>query len=312
MDKAVVTFAIGKAYQEYALTLAYSFLLFNGKNDIHFYIITDETILIPQKLSEKIHFVKLNSLLKNKEVLLNKIFVLDYIEAEKILLVDADSFVFGDLLPLFYKYRNNDILIWGEKISNKDGWRGNLQHILESNSLDFIYRINGGLYYFKKSVLSNLFFNVCKDLINDYDNLGLPTVYNDLKDDEIIFSLACSKMNIEIINYDSRIKAETMYYARRSINLFIGKCKLYYNNYERTTSNQLLQRKAFPVIVCFDRSSVGDFDYKLNSIFLRQYINRNLLIKITIILITSTLLNTYYIVKNFRKSISNIKHTYLF
>jgi len=309
MSNAVVTFALGKDYQEYAVSLAYSFLTFNTDNDIYFYIVSNESFPIPRELASRVRCIRIKSLYLDKEVLLNKIFVLDYVQADNILLIDADSFICSDLKPLFHLYRNDDIVIWGEKITDKDKWRGNVEQILKANNINFLYRLNGGLYYFHRGEKSLAFFDLCKDLIENYEKQKFDTVYDSLKDDEIIFSTACVKLDIVAKKYDGSIKAETMYFSKRYINLFVGNVKLSYNNYEVNTTNMLMHRKVYPLIVCFDRNSVRDLDYRINAFLIRHFLKSNIFFKVIMSFLVSSILFIYYFFKQVKKNLSYFKHT---
>lgn len=306
---AVATIAIGEKYQRFAIDLFYSFILYNRFLETDFYIITDTPITIPLRFKNNIKVIVNSNLLYQEEILLNKVFIDKFIPAENILLIDADSLIVGNLKGLFDQLKQELIGIWGVEIKTAEEWRGDIKFILEQNNFQKIYRTNGGVYFFKNNSETEDFFNYCRSLILTYDNNGFSRIYNNLKDDEIILSMACMKFGIHAKPYNSRIKAETMYYSRRYVNVINGDCELYYKNYEFQPTNLLLERKANPLIVCFDRESVDDFDYRLNSIALKFFLFSNFFTRLLIILVISILLKVYYFFKYLKIDLSSIKNS---
>ncbi|WP_316736072.1 hypothetical protein [Pedobacter aquatilis] len=302
-NDAVVTFAIGKKYQKYALSLANSFLLYNSSNNIQFYIITDYPLNLSKKLNRKIHVVISNTVLYGEDVLLNKFQVKEYVKCKNILLIDADSFISSNLEPIFRKFENNDLVIWGNSLHKFDDWRGNSIINLKIY-IDKLYKINGGVYFFGDSDITKNFFSLCNELIKNYEANGFAKVYGNHKDDEIIFSVASVLMNIELPVPDMNVKVETMYFSRRIINIFFGGSIFYNVNFRRTTIESIYAEN--PMIICFDRFSVNDFDYKFSSKML-NYVDDNTINRIFAAILTVIALKVYYTVKYLKWNITNLK-----
>jgi len=302
---AVVTFAIGKDYFKYALSLADSFLLFNSKNKIEFFIITDTEIHSIKKLNHKVKIITSNTLLHGEDVLLNKFKVRDYVKSKNILLIDADSFICCNLSPIFSQHLNNDVVIWGSLLSKKDDWRGNSIDKLKSLTPEKLYKINGGVYLFKDTLLTERFFHQCTKLLSDYDDHGFAKVYGNYKDDEVVFSTALVLMDMQAYLPNSDIKVETMYFTRRYINLFFGNSRFYNSNFDRDFVKNIEAKN--PMIICFDRVSVNDFDYKLTSNAL-QYGQNNYILRIFFAVLTTLILNSYYMLKYFKWNLANLKN----
>ena len=305
---AVATFAIGKDYQSYALTLADSFLLFNKEKNIKFYIISNTKMILEKKYQQQINLIFDEQLFTGEEVLLNKLYVDKHIDEENILLIDADSLICKPLKPLFYLLRNEKVAVWGFEKHTYDHWKGDITEICDQHSISTLYGVNGCLYYFKKNNQTKSFFELCQNMAKDYDLNKLPRVYNNLKDDEIIVSLACAILSIPVLASNSAIKAEKMYYSRKHINLFAGRCKLYYNNFEFEQNNIFLGNIANPIIFCLDRRTTAQIDYRLTAYFLRYFLDAKFLLRIFIMLIYTIIINTNYFIKNTKWNIANIKN----
>lgn len=302
---AVVTFAIGENYLRYAFSLADSFLLFNSKNNIEFFIITDLEIGSTKKLDRKVKIITSNTLLQGEDVLLNKFKVRDYVKSKNILLIDADSFICCNLRTIFDQNLNNDVLIWGNLLSKKDDWRGNSIDKLKNFTFDKLYKINGGVYLFMDTTKTENFFQQCSKLLSEYDENGFARVYGSYKDDEVVFSTALVLMDMEAFLPNNHIKVETMYFTRRNIQLFFGVSKFYNNNFDRGSVENIEVKN--PMIICFDRVSVQDFDYKLSSNVLK-YAKNNYLIRIFFAVLTAIILKAYYMLKYFKWNVANLKN----
>lgn len=306
-NNAVVTFAIGKIYQKYALGLADSFLLYNSLNEISFFIITDKSIQLDTNLNPRINVIVTDCALYGEDVLLNKFRVKQYVRADNILLIDSDSFICADLNPVFQLHANADVVIWGTLLRKDEEWRGNSLRTLNIEKIDELYKINGGVYFFGNSASTESFFLLCDRLIINYEANGFAKVYNDYKDDEIIFSTASAISKIPILLPDNNIKVETMYFSRRFINIFFGYARFYHNNFERwKTSNEEANN---PMIICFDRGSVTDFDYTFSCSMLKlcKYGGG---IRVMVSLLATFVLKIYYTLKYLKWNMANIKKAY--
>lgn len=303
---AVATFAIGENYQKYALSLFDSFFLYNAFNNIEFYIITDKPIPFRSNINPRIKIIYSSTTLYHEDVLLNKFQVKKYINAEQILLIDADSFICANLTPIFQHYKKSDIVIWGTLLEESEDWRGNSLKSIKGNKLDQLYKINGGVYLFGNTIATNNFLIFCNRLIADYDKQGFAKVYHTYKDDEIIFSTASAMLGFPIVSPDTNMKVETMYFSRRFINIFSGCAKFYQNNFERwQIKNELAIN---PMIICFDRISVNDFDYKF-SCFLLDFCRYGQIVRIFVSLVSTLTLSIYYALKYLKWNLANIKNS---
>lgn len=301
----VVTYAIGTKYHQYAINLACSFHLTNSKNDIKFYIISDSPIKLNPLITNNVINIVDNELLKDDNILLNKLKNIHHIDLDQYIVIDSDCLIFSDLSPIFYKYRNEDIVMWGNELGEGDYWLGEIKPLLKANNISKLHSINGSLYIFKNNDSNDYFFHKCNLMSEKYDELKIPRIHNNLKNDEYIASIIGQQNNYLFFDFDDNVKAETTVYSRRKINLYTSYAKLYFTNKEIHKSSLLHHKITHPLIVCFDRYSINSFDYKINTLLLNTFINSSRIFKILIICIISPTLFFYYFFKYAKWDLNN-------
>ncbi len=262
--KAIVTIAIGDEYFVYALNQYLTFCYFNQNSAIDYVIITNSTLPHKYNSQNNLFIITVDTFLNSDEILLYKIFIPDFVNYEQVIYLDADNFVAGSMDILFQDFEKYSFVIFGD-IATNTNWRYNVADLIDEFKVKSIYRINGCLFYYNRNKTGVLeMFNFLKELMARYDDLNLTRIYNNLKDDEVLLSIGCSKYNFTCLENRGIYKAETMYYSNRKIILNRGEVFLWNTNKTFNVHNFGMPHKVNPLIVAFDRNSRNSFDYKLN------------------------------------------------
>jgi hypothetical protein len=173
-DYSVITFATNKPkYLAFAFTMARSVLLFN---DIAIYIVSNLVSPIPEDLSENVFIVPVKS--GHAEKLIGiKIHLNEYIKTEHSLFIDSDCICYGNLSNIFSRCCDKSVSVAGRVVKSIE-WcsEENARTIKENFGIDQLIRFNGGLYYLRKSELTNRIFEKVRAIADNYDQLGFSRI----------------------------------------------------------------------------------------------------------------------------------------
>jgi hypothetical protein len=248
MNKNVITIATGKKlYIDLAVNLARSFWYWNKQQAISFYIVTDLAHFLPADVTSfaKIITVKKDELGKG---FTPKLYLDQLAPTGQTLFIDSDCLVYGNLTPVFEKFKSNKVSVIGNYIA-KGEWFGNIEKICQQFKIMHLPKFNGGVYYLENGETAAKVYQKARELEKVYDEIGFIRLRN-RPNDEVLMALAMELYQQKPIAEDGSIMAEFVNFKTGvTSNLLEGKACLYnkpeHKNYQ---SNWSLQ-KAEPLIV---------------------------------------------------------------
>ena len=208
-----------------AVNLARSFILWNKGNGIKFYLATD----LPRYLPEDIKDYTLIIELKPDE--LGKGFSpklhLDKLTPEgQTLFIDSDCLIYGDLTPVFEKFKGHAVSVVGNYISSGD-WFGDIGAICKRFNVEHLPKFNGGVYYIEQGPKAVQVYETARDLEHQYDEIGFIRL-RQRPNDEVIMALAMELHHETPVAEDGSIMAEFMnFQSGIKSDLFNGAVELY-------------------------------------------------------------------------------------
>lgn len=206
LKKNILTIAVGKKlYIDMAISLAYSFLLWHKNQEIDFYLCTDQPELIPAYLLDKINIIKL----KENELgtgFSSKLHLDKLAPAGQTLFIDSDCLVYGNLLPVFEKFKGHSVSVIGNYISQGE-WFGDIKSVCEKYKVSHIPKFNGGVYYLENGEKAKSVYQLARILEAKYDEIGFTRLRNK-PNDEVVMALAMQMSNCTPIAEDGSIMGE--------------------------------------------------------------------------------------------------------
>lgn len=204
----VLTIATGKKlYVDLAANLARSFLYWHAGSDIIFQLVTDQPELIPGDVYNKIQVitVKANELGLGFSPKLH----LDKLVTEgQTLFIDSDCLVYGDLSPVFEKFKDHNVSVVGNYISSGE-WFGDVKKICKKFDIKQMPKFNGGLYYLEKGDKATELYKLARRLEAQYDEIGFIRLRN-RPNDEVIIALAMAMNNEEPVIDDGNMMSDPL------------------------------------------------------------------------------------------------------
>lgn len=187
MTKTVLTIATGKVlYINLAANLARSFYLWHKNNAITFCIVTDNPGLLPADIASKATIITIKPG-ELGEGFSSKLFLDKVAPAGQTLFIDSDCLIFGDLSPVFDKFKGMPVSVVGNYISSGE-WFGDIGAICKNFGIPHIPKFNGGLYYLENGEAAARVYERARDIEKQYDAIGFVRLRN-RPNDEVIMAL---------------------------------------------------------------------------------------------------------------------------
>jgi hypothetical protein len=227
-DKAVITIATSKRlYLDMAVNLARSFILWNKDSGIDFYLATDMAAYLPADVKEFVRIIDLRpgelGIGFTPKLHLDKLAL-----AAHTLFIDSDCLVYGNLLPIFKKFKGLNVGVVGNYISSGE-WFGDVSAICRQFNVSRLPKFNGGIYYIEPGVNAKAVYQTARELENRYDEIGFVRLRN-RPNDEVVMALAMELHKQSILTDDGSIMAEFVNFKSGiKSELVKGKIELYNN-----------------------------------------------------------------------------------
>jgi hypothetical protein len=208
LTKTVLTIATGKPlYINLAVNLARSFYLWHKTTDITFSIVTDHPELLPADIASKATILAIKSG-ELGEGFSSKLF-LDKVAPEgQTLFIDSDCLIFGDLSPVFERFKGMPVAVVGNYISSGE-WFGNIEAICRNFNVSHIPKFNGGMYYLEKGAAATRVYERARNIEPQYDEIGFVRLRN-RPNDEVIMALAMQLENMKPLIDDGTIMSDPL------------------------------------------------------------------------------------------------------
>lgn len=274
MDFGIITIATGnKRFIKLAKNLALS-LSINNPGWARA-VLTDSN---DSELNELFDFV-INFNEKIEAGFIHKLYMYDYSPFKETLFIDSDSLVIAPIDELFKKMKVSDVSAQGFKFTDRI-WAGvHASKVLEYTKAKYLIMHNGGIYYYKKSLLSEKVFAEAKRLLDDYNKIG----FYKLRGKTAHEPLMSTAMSIHGMNAfdDENMGMRTFVdiSSELKINVIQSICEFYEFLGDK-------RRKVNPIIVHFSGSHADWFHYKREATKLKlcikfEWMSRNLINSIT-------------------------------
>ncbi|MES2377403.1 MAG: hypothetical protein V4553_12520 [Bacteroidota bacterium] len=188
-----------------AVNLARSFNLWNKGSGINFYMATDLPEFIPADVKS---FTQIISLQRDElGVGFSPKLQLDKLApAGQTLFVDSDCLVYGNLLPVFEKFKGHQVSVIGNYIAEGE-WFGDVTAICKKHQVPHLPKFNGGIYYLENGAIAAQVYATARELETQYDEIGFVRLRGQ-PNDEVLMSLAMALHKQEPIYDDGSIMAE--------------------------------------------------------------------------------------------------------
>ncbi len=246
----ILTLATGKKlYVDMAVNLARSFNLWNKECGINFYIVTDLQEFIPADVKA---FTKIITLQPNELGLgFSPKLYLDKLAPDgQTLFIDSDCLVYGNVLPVFEKFKGRQVSVVGNYIAQGE-WFGDIAAICKKYQVANLPKFNGGIYYLENGPVAVQVYTTARELEAKYDDIGFVRLRG-RPNDEVLMALAMALYRQEPISDDGSILAEFVnFQSGITSNIIKGEARLYnepgHPNYQKNWPLTM----ASPLIVHF-------------------------------------------------------------
>ncbi|MBC6112163.1 hypothetical protein ACFOG5_10720 [Pedobacter fastidiosus] len=248
MNKNILTIATGKKlYVDLAINLARSFSYWNPRSPISFFIVTDSEHYLPKDVTS---FAKIISVEKDEvgKGFTPKLYLDQLAPSGQTLFIDSDCLVYGNLLPIFEKFKNHSVSVIGNYIA-KGEWFGNIEKICQKYNVPHLPKFNGGIYYLEAGDITTKVYTKARELEKIYDEIGFVRL-RDRPNDEVLMALAMEIYEQKPIIEDGTIMAEFVnFQSGVSSDLLNGKVILYNTPGHKQYQKSWFLDKAEPLIV---------------------------------------------------------------
>ncbi|MBC7400089.1 MAG: hypothetical protein H7289_09100 [Mucilaginibacter sp.] len=202
----ILTLATGKKlFIDMAVNLARSFSLWNKGSDINFYIATDLQEFVPADVKA---FTQIITLQPNEFGVgfSPKLYLDKLAPAGQTLFIDSDCLVYGNLLPVFEKFKGHQVSVVGSYIATGE-WFGDVATICKKYQVPHLPKFNGGIYYLENGPVAAQVYATAPELETQYDDIGFVRLRG-RPNDEVLMALAMALHKQEPIDDDGTILAE--------------------------------------------------------------------------------------------------------
>ncbi len=200
----ILTMAFGKKiYVEQAKTLAHS-LIFNMP-ELPRAIVTDSDDPILRVLFH--HIIPFQPNFGSN--VSQKLYIDVYSPFEETLFIDADCIVTRPLDEFMSLLKNFYFTVPGKRkliISDTDPYIEDIPRFFKEFGIKSLPKFNGGIYWFRNCTEASNFFNLARNLLKDYRNLGFRDFHNTIgPNDEAIFATCMVLKNINMLEDEGRL-----------------------------------------------------------------------------------------------------------
>jgi hypothetical protein len=249
--RAVLTLALAKPiYFEMAINLARSFLWWHRNSDIRFFMATDLTTKLPPDLSD-VRTIRLDPG-QFGAGFSSKLHLDKLAPARETLFVDADCLCVGNLDDVFERFRGCDVSVVGSEESEGELF-GDIRRRCQAVGVPAVPRFCGGLYFVRKTQVSDAVFATARELEMRYEALGMIRLRG-VPNEEPLISLGMAIHKQHPVSEDGTIKAEPMFFSGQTkIDIFEGKAQLFNRSGRaKPFPDWNIPDEAHPVIVHFN------------------------------------------------------------
>jgi hypothetical protein len=187
-SRNILTIATGKKlYVDLAVNLARSFLFWHTDSSITFHLVTDQPLLVPAEVRDKIQIIAI----KSGDLgpgFSPKLHLDKLVREGQTFFIDSDCLIFERLDNLFDRFKGHDVSVVGGYIADGE-WFGDIGAICRNFNIKHLPKFNGGLYYLEKGPKATEVYNTVRELENRYDEIGFVRLRN-RPNDEVLMALA--------------------------------------------------------------------------------------------------------------------------
>jgi hypothetical protein len=202
----VLTLATGKKlYVDMATNLVRSFIFWNKGTHITFYLATDLPQFVPDDIKASIKIIELKPDEFGKGFS-PKLHLDKLAPTGQTLFIDSDCLIYGDLRPVFDKFKDCKVSVIGNYISTGE-WFGDVAAICKQFNIEHMPKFNGGIYYLENGPEAALVYETARSLELKYDDIGFLRLRN-RPNDEVLMALAIQLSAQKPIEDDGTILAE--------------------------------------------------------------------------------------------------------
>lgn len=255
---SVITIATGKPYYiKLAVNLARSFLYWHPDSNLQFWLVTDQPQLVPREVADAIYIKKIDAQ-QYGEGFSTKLYLDQFMQTQHTLFVDADCLIYGNLEKVFELLQGQEqgVAAVGNVVTDGEFFC-DVKTTIKKLGLAYMPRFIGGIYYLEKTALADKVFSKARELLQDYDQIGLVRLRGK-ENEEPLLSLAMAFYGLKPLPEDGSIKAERMSYENIKSNLLSGEVELRNPNAFPTWVEV---RKSTPLIVHYN-GSYTDYYYQ--------------------------------------------------
>lgn len=202
----ILTLATGKKlYVDLAVNLARSFFLWNSESNINFYLATDLPEHLPLDIKPYVQII----LLAPNELGIGfspKLHLDKLAPAGQTLFIDSDCLVYGNVLPVFEKFKGRQVSVVGNYIAQGE-WFGDIAAICKKYRVTNLPKFNGGIYYLENGPVAAQVYTTARELEAKYDDIGFVRLRG-RPNDEVLMALAMALHQQKPITDDGSILAE--------------------------------------------------------------------------------------------------------
>jgi hypothetical protein len=266
--RAVLTLALDKPiYFEMAINLARSFLWWHRSSDIRFFLATDQRMKLPSDLLD-IQTIRLNPG-QFGTGFSSKLYLDKLAPAQETLFIDADCLCVGKLDEVFERFQGRDVSVVGREESEGELF-GDIKSRCQAVGVGAVPRFCGGLYFVRKTPVSDAVFASARELEKRYEALGMIRLRG-VPNEEPLIGLGMAIHRQHPVSEDGTIKAEPMFFSGQTeIDVFEGKARLFNRSGSaKPFPDWNIPNEAHPVIVHFNCAFAGQPPYTTEACRLR-------------------------------------------
>ncbi|MDB4926970.1 MAG: hypothetical protein JWR23_3026 [Mucilaginibacter sp.] len=190
-----------------AVNLARSFLYWHPDSNIKFKLVTDQKKLVPNDIIDRIEIVEILSDELGKGFS-PKLHLDKLAPAGQTLFIDSDCLIYGNLLPIFEKFKGHHVSVIGNYIADGE-WFGDIAAICKKFNIKHLPKFNGGIYYLENGPVAAQVYETARELEKQYDNIGFVR-FRGYPADEGLMALSMQLNNQEPIVDDGTIMSDPL------------------------------------------------------------------------------------------------------
>jgi hypothetical protein len=265
-DRSVILLATNqKKYLDFALNCAESVKLHNPGLPI--YIATN---IIPVDEYAGVSFIPVSEDVAKLNIAA-KIHLDQLIQTEETLFIDSDCLCYGNLDPIFSACNGHNVTTVGRLISRREEWGPKSEeHGMKNFGTDKFIIYNGGLYYIKKTEVTDRIFEKARELYSNYDHYEFGRIQNNWINEEQVFAIAMV-LNNETPVADNGLLMTDLYTDRRpsKLNVLTGDRLLRNPAYPLTEPRSWYPPVFSPVVLHFGGNAIRSYPYISQALLLK-------------------------------------------